>query len=175
MGKPDSSIRRDCSGAHCAPQNADLFAAKPRRGAGGRLVAGSAAAHEAAPWLGTGGSTWLTRSARAALALYQNLNKADYETILQVRKETPVTWNGNTATAASWVNRLSGTQRHYVLYQPDVCLPTWAPNNDNKNSRTGGNQYRYEQGTTYYDGTYYVEYEGALWDGFTVRHGYIKN
>lgn len=105
----------------------------------------------------------------------QNLNKADYETILQVRKETPVTWNGNTATAASWVNRLSGTQRHYVLYQPDVCLPTWAPNNDNKNSRTGGNQYRYEQGTTYYDGTYYVEYEGALWDGFTVRHGYIKN
>ena len=91
----------------------------------------------------------------------QDLNKADYETILQVRKETPVTWNSNQASAASWVNSLSGTQRHYVLYQPDVCLPTWAPNNDNKNSRTGGNQNRYEQGTTYYDGTYYVQYEGA--------------
>lgn len=42
--------------------------AKPRRGAGGGPAAGSAGSHEAAPWLGTGGATWLTRSVRAALA-----------------------------------------------------------------------------------------------------------
>ena len=42
--------------------------AKPRRGAGGRPVAGSTDSHEAAPWLGMGDATWLARSAWAALA-----------------------------------------------------------------------------------------------------------
>ena len=105
---------------------------------------------------------------------YVDIDEAGYETILQVRRETPVTWrdnNNGSVVTANWMPGTS-TARHYVLYQPDVCLPTWAPDNDNI-GRTGGNSYRYEG--TYVDNTNYVEYEGAAWDGFTVRHGYIKN
>lgn len=106
-----------------------------------------------------------------------NLSTNDYETVLQIRKETPVTWNGNYPTISNFINSTSGTVRHYVLYQPDVCLPTWAPDNNDKNSKTGGNTYRYpESNSGYIDNDYYQEYtKGALWDGFTVRHGYIKN
>lgn len=107
----------------------------------------------------------------------EGLSKRDYETILQVRKETPVTWNGNTPSAQRWFSNLSGTQRHYVLYQPDKCLPTWNIQGDNdRGSRRGANQYRYAyEGNYYVDNQYYNDYEGATWDGFTVRHGYIKN
>lgn len=103
------------------------------------------------------------------------LNTVDYETILQIRKETPVTWNGNTPTTANFINSISGTERHYVLYQPDVCMTTWAPDN-NDTGYKGANSYRYPgSGSGYIDNTNYKEYKGALWDGFTVRHGYIKN
>ena len=103
------------------------------------------------------------------------LNTDDYETVLQIRKETPVKWNGNTPTVSGYINSISETERHYVLYQPDVCMSTWAPDNNNTGYQ-GANSYRYPgSGSGYIDNTYYKEYEGALWDGFTVRHGYITN
>lgn len=103
------------------------------------------------------------------------LEAGDYETILQIRKETPVTWNGNTPATANFINSISGTERHYVLYQPDVCMSTWAPDNNNTGYR-GANSYRYPgSGSGYIDNDNYKEYKGASWDGFTVRHGYIKN
>lgn len=100
----------------------------------------------------------------------------DYETILQIRKETPVKWNKNNPTVAGFINSIDNTERHYVLYQPDVCLPTWSPENNNTGWK-GANSYRYPgSGSGYIDYTNYVEYsKEALWDGFTVRHGYIKN
>ncbi|MDM8337143.1 right-handed parallel beta-helix repeat-containing protein [Mediterranea massiliensis] len=103
------------------------------------------------------------------------LEAGNYETILQIRRETPVTWIGNTPTTASFINSIPGTERHYVLYQPDVCMSTWAPDNNNT-GYWGANSYRYPgSGSGYIDNTNYKEYKGALWDGFTVRHGYIKN
>lgn len=64
------------------------------------------------------------------------------------------------------------TERHYVLYQPDVCLPTWSPSGDGNATRTDGNAVRYK-GTL--KDEKYVDYEHAKWDGFSVRHGYIIN
>lgn len=105
-----------------------------------------------------------------------DLTKSNYETILQVRKETPITWSANKPSANDWFNNLSGTQRHYTLYQPDECLPTWDIEGDDRGTRTGANQYRYPyNGNTLADTQYYHNYKGATWDGFTVRHGYIKN
>lgn len=99
----------------------------------------------------------------------------DYETVLQIRKETPVTWTGNSPTISSYINNISGTERRYVLYQPDVCLPTWAVEN-NYTGYKGANSYRYPGSNSGYIDNNYKEYtKGALWDGFTVRHGYIKN
>lgn len=99
----------------------------------------------------------------------------DYETVLQIRKETPVTWNGNYPTISQHIKDISGTERHYVLYQPDVCLPTWAIDNNNT-GYNGANSYRYPGSNSGYIDINYKEYtKGALWDGFTVRHGYIKN
>lgn len=105
-----------------------------------------------------------------------NLSTNDYETVLQIRKETPVTWNGNYPTISNFINSTSETVRHYVLYQPDVCLPTWAIDNNNTGYK-GANSYRYPgSNSDYIDKNNYKEYtKGALWDGFTVRHGYIKN
>ena len=105
-----------------------------------------------------------------------NLSTNDYETVLQIRKETPVTWEGNYPTKSKYIDDIRGTQRHYVLYQPDVCLPTWAIDNNNT-GYNGANSYRYPGSNSgYIDKNNYKEYtKGALWDGFTVRHGYIKN
>lgn len=105
-----------------------------------------------------------------------NLLTNDYETVLQIREETPVTWDGNYPTISQHIKDISGTERHYVLYQPDVCLPTWAIDN-NDTGYWGANSYRYpESNSGYIDNSNYKEYtKGALWDGFTVRHGYIKN
>ena len=102
---------------------------------------------------------------------YQGLNESDYETIIQIRQETPVHFEpeGNTAQVSSWVTDL-GTTRKYVLYQPDVCVPTWDISGD---GGTGGNVYRYQKNSNYDPN--YVEYKGTTWDGFTVRHGYIAS
>ncbi len=102
---------------------------------------------------------------------YQGLNESDYETIIQIRQETPVSFKpeGNTAQVSSWVKSL-GTTRKYVLYQPDVCVPTWDISGD---GGTGGNVYRYQKNSNYDPN--YVEYKGTTWDGFTVRHGYIAS
>lgn len=123
--------------------------------------------------------------------------KSDYETILQIRKESPVT--GSTSDnlnissfaneivnecAADATNGATGMcQRHYVLYQPDVCVTTWHVAGDGNNSAYNGNEYRcYETGQYYwkkYVGgnkpSVYKEYKDVKWDGFTVRHGYIIN
>lgn len=122
--------------------------------------------------------------------------KSDYETILQIRKESPVT--GSTSDnldissfaneivnkcAADATNGATGMcQRHYVLYQPDVCVTTWHVAGDGNNSAYNGNEYRCYD-TEYYWKNYvggnkpsvYKEYKDVKWDGFTVRHGYIIN
>lgn len=106
----------------------------------------------------------------------KGLVKTDYETILQIRKETPVTWNGYTGTPTSIVTKLDNiVRRRYVLFQPDVCLSTWAPSNSNGGTNGRDNKYRYPGSNSgMIDNTNYQEYKGAVWDGFTVRHGYIN-
>jgi len=103
---------------------------------------------------------------------YASLSKSNYETILQIRRETPVTFkNNNEASVTDVISSLRSTTRKYVLFQPDVCLPTWDISGD---GGTGGNVYRYDKNSSNYDKNY-VDYEGATWDGFTVRHGYINS
>lgn len=119
---------------------------------------------------------------------YENLEKTKYETILQIRKESPVYFkNGDKEMWYQEKNPTDGsnydftktlinsgkTERHYVLYQPDVCLPTWSPSGDGNASRTDGNAVRYKEPLK--DDKNYVDYEHAKWDGFSVRHGYIIN
>lgn len=118
---------------------------------------------------------------------YENLDKTKYETILQIRKESPVYFKNGDKEMWYQENKPSDgsnydftktlinsgkTERHYVLYQPDVCLPTWSPSGDGNASRTDGNAVRYK-GTLKDEN--YVDYEHAKWDGFSVRHGYIIN
>ena len=125
-----------------------------------------------------------------------DLLKDKYETIIQIQSTAPVTWNGNTPTA---VSGLPSRTRKPVLFQPDVCLPTKSPsgressysywewgrswgdwsnhwmNEGYGNSVPGGdentsNSYRWEN----QEGGY-VEYTGATWDGFTIRHGFYTD
>lgn len=119
---------------------------------------------------------------------YENLVKTKYETILQIRKESPVYFkNGDKEMWYQEKNTTDGsnydftktlinsgkTERHYVLYQPDVCLPTWSPSGDGNATRTDGNAVRYKGNLI--DNINYKNYEYAKWDGFSVRHGYIIN
>lgn len=119
---------------------------------------------------------------------YENLKKTKYETILQIRKESPVyfkkgdkeMWyqenNSGDGSKYDFTKKLmnsGNTERHYVLYQPDVCLPTWSPSGDGNTLRTDGNAVRYKGNLI--DDKYYKDYEYAKWDGFSVRHGYIIN
>lgn len=119
---------------------------------------------------------------------YENLVKTKYETILQIRKESPVYFKNGDKEMWYQENKPSDgsnydftktlinsgkTERHYVLYQPDVCLPTWSPSGDGNTSRTDGNAVRYKG--TLEDDKNYVDYKHAKWDGFSVRHGYIIN
>lgn len=125
-----------------------------------------------------------------------DLEKDKYETIIQIQATAPVTWNGNTPTA---VSGLPSRTRKPVLFQPDVCLPTKSPsgressysywewgrswgdwsnhwmNEGYGNSVLGAdentsNSYRWEN----QEGGY-VEYTGATWDGFTIRHGFYTD
>lgn len=99
---------------------------------------------------------------------YMKLDRTKYETILQVSSQ--YLWNGNNLNPFTFGGLTSF--RKTVLYQPDVCLPTRCPTGgdlgegDDKDSNTN----RYTSPTTYPD---YVEYEGAMWDGFTVQNGLI--
>lgn len=119
---------------------------------------------------------------------YQGLDVTKYETILQIRKESPVYFkNGDKemwyqegkpddGSKYDYTKKLINNktqERHYVLYQPDVCIPTWSQTNDGTGNRWGGNSNRYP-GSTYTDDKY-VEYKNAKWDGFSIRHGYIVN
>lgn len=119
---------------------------------------------------------------------YENLDKTKYETILQIRKESPVyftdsskeMWyqedkreDGSNYGYTKTLMNSGKTERHYVLYQPDVCLPTWSPSGNGNSSRTEGNAVRYKGYLK--DDIYYKDYEYAKWDGFSVRHGYIIN
>lgn len=119
-----------------------------------------------------------------------DLQKNKYETIIQIQSTAPVTWNGNTPTAASG---LPSRTRKPVLFQPDVCLPTKAPSGRDSTFTTWSwsgnrwisqgygssvpgvneglsNTYRWEN----LEGGY-VEYTGATWDGFTIRHGFLTD
>ena len=119
---------------------------------------------------------------------YQGLDVTKYETILQIRKESPVYFkNGDKemwyqegkpddGSKYDYTKKLINNktqERHYVLYQPDVCIPTWSQTNDGTGNRWGGNSNRYPSST--YTDDKYVEYKNAKWDGFSIRHGYIVN
>ena len=119
---------------------------------------------------------------------YETLDKTKYETILQIRKESPVyftngekeMWyqedkpeDGSKYGFTKTLMNSGNTERHYVLYQPDVCLPTWSPSGDGNTLRTDGNAVRYKGNLI--DNINYKDYEYAKWDGFSVRHGYIIN
>ena len=137
---------------------------------------------------------------------YEDKKISNYETILQVRKESPVyrtkskdeLWysenkpiDGSYNGVAQELIKSGKTQRHYVLYQPDACVPTWDVAGDGTGSQ-GGNSYRFLTGNsthpnyTNYTGQsdnapynkpiYDLYDEGKVkWDGFTIRHGYLIN
>lgn len=107
---------------------------------------------------------------------------ADYETILQIQSTAPVTVEDAVAGRYT-VSGLPSNVRKHVLYQPDVCLPTLAPLGGTEDKDQ--NIYKYYP---YHGGSGmvsndtqsnkrrddYVKYNGALWDGFTIRHGFIN-
>lgn len=101
---------------------------------------------------------------------YMELDRTKYETILQVSSQ--YLWNGNNLNPFTFEGLPSF--RKTVLYQPDVCLPTRCPTGGDLggSNDSDSNTYRYTSTTTYTD---YVEYEGAMWDGFTVQNGLIKD
>ena len=119
---------------------------------------------------------------------YETLDKTKYETILQIRKESPVyfkngdkeMWyqennsgDGSKYDFTKTLMNSGNTERHYVLYQPDACLPTWSPSGDGNALRTDGNAVRYKGNLI--DNINYKDYKYAKWDGFSIRHGYIIN
>lgn len=95
---------------------------------------------------------------------------ADYETILQIQIDSPVTVTDAVNGGYTASGNLPPNIRKYVLSQPDVCLPTLAPlegtySHGNTGTSSGASDKRRED---------YVKYNGALWDGFTIRHGFIN-
>ncbi len=95
---------------------------------------------------------------------------ADYETILQIQIDSPVTVTDAVNGGYTVSGNLPSNIRKYVLSQPDVCLPTLAPldgtySHGNTGTSSGASDKRRED---------YVKYNGALWDGFTIRHGFIN-
>ncbi|MDY3251483.1 MAG: hypothetical protein SOX61_00405 [Prevotella sp.] len=100
---------------------------------------------------------------------YMELDRTKYETILQVSSQ--YLWNENNELNPFTFEKLPSF-RKTVLYQPDVCLPTRCPKGRDLGAGNDddSNTYRYTSTQTYPD---YVEYEGAMWDGFTVQNGLI--
>lgn len=126
----------------------------------------------------------------------EDRTKADYETILQIRKESPVTGTTSdnldiSSFATEIVNKCADDatnnatgmcQRHYVLYQPDVCVTTWHVAGNSNGAPYCANEYRCFSSGRYWENyvggdkpSVYKEYADVKWDGFTVRHGYIIN
>ena len=132
----------------------------------------------------------------------EGLDKTKYETIIQIQAQKPWTYNGQGNPGANPDANLPGQTRKPVLFQPDVCLPTNSPSgressytyykiwnrlvgNDHWNGREYGNSvrgadedasntYRYDLPLGQQNGTY-IEYTGATWDGFTIRHGFYTD
>lgn len=132
----------------------------------------------------------------------EGLDKAKYETIIQIQAEKPWTYNGEGNPGANPDANLPGQTRKPVLFQPDVCLPTNSPSgressytyykirdrwvgNDHWDGREYGNSvpgsdedasntYRYNLSSEQQNGIY-IEYTGAMWDGFTIRHGFYTD
>lgn len=118
-----------------------------------------------------------------------DLKAEDYETILQIQDVSPVKVGADGVPRENTDARLPDHTRKPVLFQPDVCLPTLSPSgrealyynggyqniarNLGTNSDTPSNTNRYNR-TNNTNGTY-VEYSGALWDGFTIRHGFLTD
>ena len=118
--------------------------------------------------------------------------KSDYETILQIRKESPVYRDNNDVLQHNMETEINNrkVERHYVLYQPDVCVPTWHVVGNESSTTTQANSYRFIQNNSShpyyanyqgnsanapYNVNIYKQYENVKWDGFTIRHGYIIN
>mgnify|MGYP001194266228 CR=1 FL=1 len=132
----------------------------------------------------------------------EGLDKAKYETIIQIQAKKPWTYNGEGNPGANPDANLPGQTRKPVLFQPDVCLPTNSPSgressytyykirdrwvgNDHWDGREYGNSvpgsdedasntYRYNLSSEQQNGIY-IEYTGAMWDGFTIRHGFYTD
>lgn len=112
----------------------------------------------------------------------QNLESqiAHYETILQISSTESVKNNENFVSPADWLRNESSVIRRPVLRQPDVCLPTYGPAESGKlpesnNGTYASNTYRFPGAENGKSDANYVEYEGAVWDGFTIQNGYIVN
>lgn len=116
----------------------------------------------------------------------QNLESqiAHYETILQISSTESVKNNGNFVSPADWLRNESSVIRRPVLRQPDVCLPTYGPAKsgnlpgnlpESNNGTYASNTYRFPGAENGKTDANYVEYEGAVWDGFTIQNGYIVN
>lgn len=131
------------------------------------------------------------------------LDKTKYETIIQIQSVKPWTYNSQGNPGANPAANLPERTRKPVLYQPDVCVPTMSPtgressynywnwgrswgdwsnhwiNNGYGNSVPGAdenasNTYRYNRSVGQQNGTY-IGYSGAMWDGFTIRHGFYTD
>ncbi len=89
---------------------------------------------------------------------------------------TITTAEGITASSKTFSGSGTTIVRKPVLFQPDVCLPTWAVcQNDGNGWNTISNTYRYSGGkNAVVDTKYYQEYEHVCWDGFTIRNGYYN-
>lgn len=97
-----------------------------------------------------------------------------YETILQISSTPPVTVTNAVAGQYGVASDLPTSIRKPVLYQPDVCLPTYAPlggtyahgsSASSNDENTYSNSYRND----------YLHYTGnPAWDGFTIRNGFIN-
>lgn len=96
---------------------------------------------------------------------------ADYETILQIQSTAPVTVEDAIAGRYT-VSGLPSNVRKHVLYQPDVCLPTNTPVSNSHYHGGSGTASGDDQSNTQRND--YLKYNGATWDGFTIRHGFIN-
>ena len=95
-----------------------------------------------------------------------------YETILQISRTAPVTVTNAVNGQYSVASGLPSSIRKPVLFQPDVCLPTNSPAGDTYYH--GGNNSVVGDGQSNTRRNDYLKYNGASWDGFTIRHGFIN-